>query len=203
VRLVVSGADYDDAELAAQKYAHQNGMRFIHAFDDDDVIAGQGTVGVELSQEPLQIGAVIVPVGGGGLFGGTSMVMKALRPEVRMIGVQSEASPAMWAAWQKGEVVETPVAETVADGLAGRYVTAKTLGLAQKFCDGLLLVRESSIKQAMREIYSHHGWRVEGSAAVGVAAILEGKIQAAGRDCIVVLSGGNIAPETFQQQTAG
>jgi threonine dehydratase len=202
VRLIVSGTDYDDAERAAQDYAQQNGMKFIHAFDDDEVIAGQGTIGAELLAESLHLGVVIVPVGGGGLLSGTSLVMKSLRPEIRIIGVQSEASPAMWAALQKGEVVETPIAETIADGLAGRYVTAKTLSFAQKFCDELVLVRESSIRHAMREIYSRHGWRVEGSAAVGVAAILEGKIHAAGRDCVTILSGGNIASATFRRQTA-
>lgn len=202
VRLIVNGADYDEAEWAAQEYAQQHNMKFIHAFDDDDVIAGQGTLGAELLSESLDLGAVIVPVGGGGLLSGTSLVMKSLRPEIRIIGVQSEASPAMWAALKKGEVVETPIAETVADGLAGRYVTAKTLSFAQKLCDAFVLVRESSIRHAMREIYSRFGWRVEGSAAVGLAAILEGKIHAAGKDCVTILSGGNIAPATFQQQTA-
>ncbi len=201
VNLVITGADYDEAEEAAKKYAHLHGLKFIHAFDDDEVIAGQGTVGVELLQESLQIGAVVVPVGGGGLLGGVSLVMKALRPETRVVGVQSEASPAMWAAWQKDAVVETPIAETVADGLAGRFVTEKTLRLTQKYCDEILLVRESTIRQAMREIFAREGWRVEGSAAVGIAAILEGKIHAAGKDCVVILSGGNVAAETFDQQT--
>ena len=201
VNLMIAGEDYDAADLAAQAYARQSGLTFIHAFDDDEVIAGQGTVGAELLAEPLHLGTVVVPVGGGGLLGGVSLLLKTLRPEVHILGVQSEASPAMRAAWEKGEVVETPIAATVADGLAGRFGTGKTLRLAQQYCDEILLVGESSIRQAMREIYARHGWRVEGSAAVSVAAILEGRVQAAAKDCVLIFSGGNIAPETFEAQT--
>ncbi len=201
VRLMIAGEDYDEAEWAAQKYAQQNGLRFIHAFDDDEVIAGQGTVGAELLAEPFTIGTVIVPVGGGGLLGGVGLIIKLQRPEIRIIGVQSEASPAMWQALRQGQVEETPIAATIADGLAGRFVTGKTLSLAQKFCDEILLVRENSIRQALRKIHAQPGWRVEGSAAVGVAAILENQIHAAGKECVVILTGGNIAVETFERQT--
>lgn len=200
VQLLVEGADYDEAELAAQKYARRRRLKFIHAFDDDEVIAGQGTVGAELLQEPLRIGTVIVPVGGGGLLGGVSLAIKAQRPQIRILGVQSEASPAMWAAWQKGAVVETPIAPTVADGLAGRFVTEKTLRLAQQYCDEILLVREGTIRQAMKEIFARQGWRLEGSAAASVAAIWEGQVRARGETCVVILTGGNIAPETFARQ---
>ncbi len=195
--LIITGRDYDEAEAAAQHYAHAHAQRFLHAFDDDEVIAGQGTVGMEIHAQLPNAGTVIVPVGGGGLIGGLSLAVKSLPPAAKIYGVQSEASPAMHAALAQGRVVETPIAETIADGLAGRFVTEKTLRLAQQYCDAMLLVREESIRRAMRELYVRHGWRVEGSAAVGVAAILEGKVDAAGRECAVIISGGNIAEEVF------
>ncbi|NUO80734.1 threonine/serine dehydratase [candidate division KSB1 bacterium] len=195
--LIIAGRDYDEAEAAAQSHAQAHALPFIHAFDDEEVIAGQGTVGLEILAQLPSAGTVIVPVGGGGLLGGVSLAAKSLPSATKIYGVQSEASPAMHAALAQGRVVETPIAETIADGLAGRFVTEKTLRLAQKYCDEMLLVREPNIRGAMRELYVRHGWRVEGSAAVGIAAILEGKVDAAGRECAVIISGGNIAEEVF------
>jgi threonine dehydratase len=231
VELVLIGEDYDEAEAAGQAYARAHGLRFIHAFDDDEVIAGQGTVGLEIIEQfsakspleggqggvaryrderqsaPLEntpgkggmIGTVLVPVGGGGLAGGVSLAIKSSQPEVKVFGIQSEASPAMHAALAQARVVETPIAETIADGLAGRFVTEKTLRLAQQYYDAMLLVSERTIRLAMRELFVRQGWRVEGSAAVGVAAILEGQVNAEGRECVVVISGGNIAEEVFAE----
>ncbi len=199
VELIIEGRDYDEAEAAAQSYASAHKLRFIHAFDDDEVIAGQGTVGLEIIAQLSNVETVIVPVGGGGLISGVSLAIKALHPAAKILGVQSEASPAMHVALAQGRVVETPIAETIADGLAGRFVTEKTLRLAQQYCDDMLLVSEQNIRRAMRELYFHQGWRVEGSAAVGVAAILEGKIDVAGCECAVIISGGNIAEEIFME----
>lgn len=215
VELIITGADYDEADAAGQAYARERGLRFIHAFDDDEVIAGQGTVGLEIleqfteqsSKHPLfdgrqggiNIGTVLIPVGGGGLPGGVSLAIKSSQPNIKIFGVQSEASPAMHAALAQGRVVETPIEDTIADGLAGRFVTEKTLRLAQEHYDGMLLVREQNIRRAMCELFYRQGWRVEGSAAVGIAAILEGQINAEGRACVVVISGGNIAEEVFAE----
>ena len=199
VELIITGKDYDEAEAAGLAYARTHGLRFIHAFDDDEVIAGQGTVGLEIMSQVDMIGTVLVPVGGGGLPGGVSLAMKHSQPSIKTFGVQSEASPAMYAALAQGRVIETPIAATIADGLAGRFVTEKTLRLAQQYYDGMLLVREQTIRRAMRELFYRQGWRVEGSAAVGVAAILEGQINAEGRACVVVISGGNITEEIFAE----
>lgn len=202
VELIIAGRDYDEAEAAAQNYAQEHGLRFIHAFDDDEVIAGQGTVGLEIIKQLPQVDTILVPVGGGGLLGGVSLAIKTLSPAAKIFGVQSAASPAMHAALAQGRVVETPIDETIADGLAGRFVTEKTLRLAQQYCDGMLLVSEQSIRRAMRELYLRHGWRMEGSAAVGIAAILEGKIDLAGKEGAVIISGGNIAEEVFMEAVA-
>lgn len=199
VELIITGKDYDETDAAGQAYAREKDLRFIHAFDDDEVIAGQGTVGMEIMAQRENLGVVLVPVGGGGLPGGVSMALKASLPSTKVFGVQSAASPAMHAALAQGRVVETPIEDTIADGLAGRFVTEKTLRLAQQYYDGMLLVREQNIRRAMRELFYRQGWRVEGSAAVGVAAILEGQVQTEGRECVVVISGGNIAEEVFAQ----
>ncbi len=230
VELIITGKDYDETDAAGQTYAREQGLRFIHAFDDDEVIAGQGTVGLEILEQiaqsasgnsPLEggvasfdkeekissprntplkggiLGTIIIPVGGGGLPGGVSLAIKHLQSTIKTFGVQSEASPAMHAALAQGRVVETPIADTIADGLAGRFVTEKTLRLAQQYYNDMLLVKEQTIRRAMRELFYQQGWRVEGSAAVGVAAILEGQIKAEGRACVVVISGGNIAEDVF------
>jgi len=225
VELVITGKDYDETDAAGQAYARTHNLRFIHAFDDDEVIAGQGTVGLEILEQiaeslsensplnPLKggivgsssfqthstIGTVLIPVGGGGLPGGVSLAVKSSQPNIKTFGVQSEASPAMHAALAQGRVVETPIDDTIADGLAGRLVTEKTLRLAQRYYDDMLLVSEHNIRRAMRELFYRQGWRVEGSAAVGVAAILEGQIKAEGQACVIVISGGNIAEDVFAE----
>ncbi|MDZ7360548.1 MAG: threonine/serine dehydratase [candidate division KSB1 bacterium] len=200
VTLIEEGADYDEADAAAQAYAQKKNLAFIHAFDQPDVIAGQGTIGLELLEDlPASHSriCVVVPVGGGGLISGIAIAIKAKLPQSEIIGVQSEASPAMARSLAAGKVVETPIAETIADGLAGRLVGENALRLVQEFCDEVVLVKESSIRFAMKEFYFRQGWRLEGSAAVGAAAILEEKIHAQAMPIVVVISGGNVAEERF------
>ena len=199
---ILAGSDYDEAERAAQAHAHEQRVPFIHAFDDDPVIAGQGTVGWEILSKSPSVTTVVVPVGGGGLLGGVGMALKESGSRATVIGVQSHASPAMQHAFVQGRVVETPIGATVADGLAGRFVTPKTLKLAQRYCDGMLLVTEEQIKRAMRTCYEQQGWRLEGSAAVGIAALLAGKVDLTGGMAVVIISGGNISTELFHEQIA-
>jgi threonine dehydratase len=199
------GRDYDEADSLGQAYASAEGLSFIHAFEQPEIIAGQGTIGLEVLEQipdattPI---CVVIPVGGGGLLAGIAIAIKAKSPRSRIIGVQSEASPAMARSLAAGKVVETPIEETIADGLAGRFVTETTLKLAQQFCDEILLVKEGSIRLAMREFYFRQGWRVEGSAAVGTAAILEDKVQARGMPVVLIVSGGNVAGEIFNRGIA-
>jgi threonine dehydratase len=200
VALFQEGNDYDESEALAQAYAESKALPFIHGFAQPEVIAGQGTIGLELFEEmpkPSQPMCVVVPVGGGGLMGGVANAVKAKSAESKIIGVQSEASPAMARSLAAGKIMETPIDETIADGLAGRLVMESMLHLAQQFCDELLLVRESSIRLAMKEFYFRQGWRVEGSAAVGAAAILENKIEAMGLPIVLVMSGGNIGDDAL------
>ncbi len=205
VALRQEGRDYDEADSLAQAFASAEGLAFVHAFEQPEIIAGQGTIGLEILEQipdaatPL---SVVIPVGGGGLLAGIAIAIKAKSPRSKIIGVQSEASPAMARSLAAGKVVETPIEETIADGLAGRFVTETTLQLAQQFCDEMLLVRESSIRVAMREFYFRHGWRLEGSAAVGAAAVLENKVQSKGMPIVLIISGGNVAEEIFHRSIA-
>jgi threonine dehydratase len=205
VTLRLEGRDYDEAEALAQAYAAAQCLSFVHAFEQPEVIAGQGTVGLEVQEQMPEAATpigVVIPVGGGGLLAGIAIAIKAKSPQSKIIGVQSEASPAMARALAAGKVVETPIEETIADGLAGRFVAENTLRLTQQFCDEMLLVKESSIRQAMREFYFRNGWRVEGSAAVGAAAVLEDKVQAQGMPIVLIISGGNVAEEIFNRSIA-
>ncbi len=205
VTLRQEGRDYDEAEALAQAYADDKNLSFIHGFAQREVIAGQGTIGLELLEQmprPDVPMCVAIPVGGGGLLAGIATAIKAKPPQSKIIGVQSEASPAMARALAAGKVVETPIEETIADGLAGRFVAENMLKLMQQFCDEMLLVKESSIHLAMREFYFRQGWRVEGSAAVGAAAILENQVQSRGMPVVLIISGGNVAEEIFNRNIA-
>jgi len=194
-----AGNDYDEADAIGKAYAQEKNLPFVHAYEQDEVIAGQGTMGLELLEKIPPPMCVVVPVGGGGLMAGIMLAVKSSSPQSRIIGVQSEASPATARALALGKVIDTPIAGSIADGLTGRFASAKLLPIMQKYGDGVMLVQENSIRAAMREFYFQQGWRLEGSAAVGAAAILENKIAAAGRPIVLIITGGNIAEELFHQ----
>ncbi|RMD95432.1 MAG: threonine/serine dehydratase [Calditrichaeota bacterium] len=191
VEIIQIGQDYDAAEEHAWHLQQQEGLEFIHAFSDPAIIAGQGTIGLEIMEASTQFKSVLVPVGGGGLISGIAVAIKSLRPEIKIIGIQSEASPTMYNSMQKGRVVETPIGETIADGLAGRLVTSATLQLVQKYVDEVVLVSEEAIKQAMGVLLETEHILVEGSAAVGMAAILEKRVSLK-KPCALILTGRNV-----------
>ena len=197
--LIQQGNDYDEADAIGKAYAREKNLSFVHAYEQDEVMAGQGTIGLELLEEISQPMCVVVPVGGGGLIAGIAMVIKARSPQSKIIGVQSEASPATVRALELGKVINTPIEDSVADGLTGRFASQILLPVIQQYCDDVILVKESSIRFAMKEFYFQQGWRVEGAAAVGAAAILENKIQSAGKPIVLVVTGGNVADELFNQ----
>jgi len=197
IELTEQGADYDEAEEAAYEIQQREGLTFVHAFSDPQVIAGQGTVGLEIVSDLPEVETVVVPVGGGGLIAGLACAVKAHNPQTRVIGVQSEASPAMVRALEAGRVVETPIAETLADGLAGRFVSELTLRMAQKYVDDVALVSEPAIREAMRLLFESEHHLVEPSAAVSLAWLLETESLPQGK-LVCVLTGRNIAAETLK-----
>jgi threonine dehydratase len=189
---VLHGTDYDAAFAEAYRLAKQKGLSFIHAFDDPWVIAGQGTIGLELYEQNPDLNAVLVPVGGGGLIGGIALVLKTLNPTIRVIGVQAEAAPSMKAALQQGAPIRVPPAATMADGIAVREVGETTFALARKYVDEVVTVSEGEIANAVLLLLETEKMVAEAAAAVSLAALVSKKVALAGRNVGLIISGGNI-----------
>jgi threonine dehydratase len=176
----------------------------VHPFDDPVVIAGQGTVGLELLAQVPDLRRVIVPVGGGGLISGVAIAVKSQRPDVEVIGVQVEACAPFPASLAAGEPVAVASALTIADGIAVKRPGALTLELIQRWVDGLVVVSEDEVAEAMVFLLERAKLVVEGAGAVGVAALLAGRM-GAGHDAeqdgttAVILSGGNVDPGVLAQ----
>jgi len=186
------GASVEDCVVAAKARALEAGMAFVHPFDDLDVIAGQGTLGLELLAQRPDMDAVLVPVGGGGLVGGVGLAIKSHRPEVRVIGVQAETLPAMKRALDARERVTLPPASTIADGIAVRQVGELTLALAQRHVDQIVTVSEEELANAILLLLEIEKTVVEGAGAAPLAALLNRTLGLAGLNVVLVLSGGNI-----------
>ena len=188
VREVAGG--YDDAHRAAEAHAAETGARFVHAFSDPAVVAGQGTVGLEIAERLPDVRTLVVPVGGGGLAGGIGIVARALGTGARVVGVQTDRTAAMHASLAAGRLVSPEYGPTLCEGLSGD-VDERSLALAQELLDRVVLVGEDAVRRAMRALYLEEGIVAEGSAAVAVAAVLEGAMELEG-PAAVVLTGGNV-----------
>jgi threonine dehydratase len=188
--LRLDAADYDEAERLAAAYATREGATFVHAFSDAAVIAGQGTVALEIVQDAPHVEDVIVPVGGGGLAAGCGIVLKSLMPHVRITGVQSVETRAMYEAFRAGRVSDVPITPTLADGLAG-CTDEVAYSLARAVVDDIVLVEEDEITRAIATLYARDGVVAEGAAAVVVAAVLGGRVRSRG-PTVLVVTGGNI-----------
>jgi len=191
LELLKKGHDYDEAEEIAWEIQKREDLTFIHAFSDPAIIAGQGTIALEILEELPETVTIIVPIGGGGLIAGVAIAAKSINSKVKVVGVQSEASPAMFNSVQAGKSIETPIEETIADGLAGRFVTELTLELSQQYVDKIVLVSEKGIRQAVKLMIENEHMLIEGSAAVGIAALLEETVKTHGQT-VVLLTGRNI-----------
>jgi len=191
-RVLLHGSSYEEAYAEARRLEQVDGLTFIHPFDDPAVIAGQGTMGLELLEQLPDLDAVVVPVGGGGLVGGIGIAMKALRPSVRVIGVETEVLPCMLASMEAGRVVTLESASTMADGVAVKRAGDLTFALAQKVVDEIVTVSEEEIASAILYLLEREKTVVEGAGAVGVAALLQRKLRLDGKRVAVIVSGGNI-----------
>jgi threonine dehydratase len=193
VRLV--GDSLDDCFAAAAERAEEGGLAFVHPFDDPDVVAGQGTVGLELLEEVDDLAKVIVPLGGGGLSSGIAIAVKSALPGVEVVGVQADACASFAESLQRGEPVGVASALTIADGIAVKRPGELTLELVQRWLDDVVSVGEDEIAEAMVLMMERSKLVVEGAGAVGVAALLGGLVApAASGTTVVVLSGGNVDP---------
>lgn len=203
--LIQRGADYGAAEQAARQLAQTTGMRYISPYNDPAVIAGQGTLGIEILEQLPSAEVLLVSVGGGGLISGIACWAKAVNPAIRVIGVQAANSAAMLAAIQAGQLVEAPDLPTLADGLAGAIEPGSiTFPLVQQWVDSLVAVEEAQIAAAIRWVVEEHHLVIEGAAAVVVAALLNGLVRdLVGRRVVALLCGRNLATATLQQILAG
>lgn len=182
---------YDQAHHAALEHAARTGATFINAFSDPAVVAGQGTVGLEIVEDLPEVRTILVPVGGGGISGGIGIVARAMDRGIRTVGVQTEATSAMHASLAAGRVVSPPYGATLCEGLEGD-VDEPGLALASEVLDGVVLVAEAAVRRTMRRLFQEEGIVAEGSAVVGVAALLEGAVGRVEGPVVVVLTGGNV-----------
>ncbi|MBI3458309.1 MAG: threonine ammonia-lyase [Candidatus Rokubacteria bacterium] len=190
--VVLAGRDYDEAYVEARRREAATGAVFVHPFDDPAVIAGQGTIGLELLEQVPDLDAVIVPVGGGGLIGGIAVAVKARAPRVEVIGVQAAALPSMREALERGGPVDLAPGPTIADGIAVRRVGGLTYELARRYVDEVVVVDEAEIANAILLLLEIEKTVVEGAGATTLAAVLNKKIALAGKRVVLVLSDGNI-----------
>jgi threonine dehydratase len=190
--VILHGSNFDEAYERARALGAERGLVFVHPFDDARVVAGQGTLGLELLEQLPDVEAVVVPVGGGGLIAGVALAIKAKQPDVQVIGVQSSALPAMARALERGERVRVEPAPTIADGIAVRQVGALTFELARRWVDRVVTVDEEELANAVLLLLEIEKTVVEGAGAAPLAALLNRPLGLEGRRVALVLSGGNI-----------
>ena len=191
--IVKYGKDYDEAYSKALEIQKEAGTTFVHPFDDPFVIAGQGTVGLELLEDVPDLNAIIVPIGGGGLISGVSIAAKTLNPKLRIVGVQSEGAPAVYRSWRAGKIVEVDSVNTVADGLAARKPLDLTFGIIKRYVDSILLVSEEEIGEAVLALLHRAHILAEPSGAASLAALLFKYYPKPKEKVAVIVSGANIS----------
>ena len=196
-RVLLHGSGYDDAAAHAAQVAVELGAIYVHPFDDVDVMAGQGTIGLELLEQLSDFDAVIVPVGGGGLIAGIATVLREKRPDIRIIGVESRTFPGMRRALESETPTSLPPTalpggKTIADGIAVRRVGQLTRQVVRARVDEIVLVDEEEIAEAILLLLERERTVAEGAGAVGLAALLHRDLGLGGRRVVVVISGGNI-----------
>jgi threonine dehydratase len=190
--VVLHGSIWDEANEKAQELVRTEGLTYVHPFDDEQLIAGQGTLGLEVVQDWPELDAIVVPIGGGGLISGVSMAVKSFNPRVRVIGVESSDGPAMKASIEAGRL-ETIDCRTIIDGLRVKRVGELNFSVVQRYVDEIVALPDSDIFDAMIWVMERCKLVVEGAAAAPVAALLHGLVRLpAGSRVAVVLSGGNV-----------
>jgi threonine dehydratase len=192
-RVVLHGANYDEAYAEARRLEQVERLTFVHPFDDPHVIAGQGTIALEVLEQEPGLDAIIVPIGGGGLVSGVAVAAKALKPGIKVIGVETEVLPSMLQAVEAGRPVTLEAANTIADGIAVKRAGDLTLEHVRKLVDEIVTVSEEEIASAILYLLEREKTVVEGAGAVGVAALMQRKIRGLeGKKTCAVVSGGNI-----------
>ncbi len=191
--VILSGANYDEAYAYATQYGKENSLTFIHPFEDEEVIAGQGTVALDILESCEDLDAVVIPVGGGGLISGMAIVLKALNPNIEIIGVGASGAPALKNSFDLKYAVDSASVRTIADGIAVRDTSEVTLAHMLENVDRFISVDDEEIASAILFLLEKQKLVVEGAGAVGIAALLHKKLESLkGKKVAVVLSGGNM-----------
>jgi threonine dehydratase len=199
-KVVKHGLFHDERFIKAAEIQRTSGATLIHPFDDPDIIAGQGTIGLEICEDLPQVNTVMVPIGGGGLISGISTAVKILKPSVKMFGVEPEKASSMYQSIKNGKITRLADTTSIADGLATREPGALTFAIVRRNVDGILLVSEEEIEKAVFTVMKECHLVIEPSAAATVAALVEEKAKVrAGEKVVVVVSGGNISLETLSR----
>ena len=183
---------YDDAYNKALELKEEHGYTFVHPFDDEYVIAGQGTIGLEIMNEMSDVDAVLVPIGGGGLISGVAKAVKELKPSCQVIGVQAEGAASMYEALRQDKIITLPQVGTMADGIQVKTAGTLTFDMCRQYVDKVVTVSESEIAAAILTILEKQKLITEGAGAVSVAAVMAGKLDVKGKTVCALLSGGNV-----------
>jgi threonine dehydratase len=197
--IVVFGQDFEDARLKAEQMAHDQGLRYVHPANEPLLIAGVGTYGLEIVEDLPEVQTIIVPIGAGSGICGTSIVAKAIHPQIRVIGVQAEKAPSVYLSWKEQRMVETPSCDTFAEGLATRTAFELPLRIMRELVDDIVLVSEDELKQAVVLLLEKAHTIVEGAGAASMAAAIKLKHSLQGQTVVCVLSGGNLPLSTLQR----
>jgi threonine dehydratase len=198
-RVIAAGRNYSGANLEALNAQLESGATFIHAYDDPDVVAGQGTIATELLTDLKDFDTVLVPVGGGGLIGGIALYLKSKKPDIKVIGVEPVGADGMYRSRRAGTIVTLDRVNTIADGLAASAPGKLTFELAQRYVDELVLVEETEMLRAIRLLFEWEHLLAEPAGAAGLAALLYHYRPVPNEKVVVILSGGNVTDEVMLQ----
>jgi threonine dehydratase len=190
--VILHGANYDEAYEESVRRSKAEKLTLVHAFNDDAVIAGQGTIGLEMIAQHPDLEAVVVPIGGGGLIGGIACALKESNPKIQVFGVQPSRLPSMKVAVAEGKPVTLAAASTIADGIAVRRAGERTLPLVQKYVDDIATVEEEEIANAILLLLEREKTLAEGAGAAALAALVNRKLSIVGKKVAVLVCGGNI-----------
>jgi threonine dehydratase len=196
-RVVAAGRNYSGANAEALSAQRESGAVFVHAYDDPDVVAGQGTIATELLADLEDFDSVLVPVGGGGLIGGIALYLKARKPGVRVIGVEPRGADAMYRSLKAGSIITLDKVTTIADGLAASAPGHLTFELARRYVDEVVLVEDSEMLRAIRLLFEWEHLLAEPAGAAALAALLYHHRPAPNERVVVILSGGNVTDEVM------
>jgi threonine dehydratase len=197
--IIEQGKDYDEARLNAETLAKQHGYRYIHSANEPQLIAGVGTMALEMIEDQPDLDAVIAPVGAGTCASGCAITYKALNPETKIIAVQTEAAPSVYRSWQSGQLEHTDTAKTMADGLATRQAFELPVQILRDLADDFVLVSDDEIRQAIKLYVEKAHTIAEGAGAAPLAAAIKLRDQLKGKKVGLILSGGNITADMLRQ----